>query len=713
MAYYAPDIIDNSRADRTLSHHLTQAIIAGDQQRLDIATGYFSPDVWHLVGAALEHLHLFRLLVGVKPNVGYGVDATLDLRQMFRHTLAQDIAEMGFDREHARLVDELVQFLQRDDVAVRHFDKKFLHAKAYIFDRISFVGSNNFTPPGLTHNSELAVANMNEASVERLRAWFESKWALGIDSKADLIETLQASKFGTKTYTPFEVFIKALYEYFKDRLVLDADRQTAVELARFQEEGKLEAINLLDKWGGVLVADAVGLGKTFIGLSLLEHELLSKRRRGHVPRALVICPAQLRDLVWRPRIQQFGIPGVEIRSQEELGNKDFDWRGYARTVDVVLVDESHNFRNPNTNRADHLLRLVSTGRKKRVVLMTATPVNNSIFDLYQQIRYLTRGNDYHYRALGIANLKGYFKAAQHAGLDIFELLEATTVRRSRSDIRRRQDAGDAVVVNGQPVHFPERRLARIDYDLDQTYQGFYPDIVADIEGLHLVAYNVQEYARTPNQQTRQAAQANTALIALMKMLYLKRLESSVAAFSSSIHRQRDFQRQFLTLLQKGKLLDAASYRKMILVDTDDDNDGEQMQELIDLLPAANANQFAMERITKLVAEDVATLETLAGRIDTVFQHTAATSDAKLIQVKDLLAGPLRGKKVLIFTSYHDTANYLFRQLRDDSAWCARADEPVIEIITGGTKGDERERLVQRFAPRANQPNPTNGQRTMD
>ncbi len=647
---------------------------------------------------------MFRLLVGEAPTAGYGVDATLDLRQMFRHKIAEDIAEMGFNREHAHLVDSLVHFLLREDVAVRRYNGSFLHAKAYIFDRISFVGSSNFTPSGLTRNSELALTNYSESSSQALHTWFETKWAIGIDCKADLIETLQASKFGAKIYTPFEVFIKALYEYFKDRLVLLSDGQASIELARFQEEGRLDAIRLLDKWGGVIIADAVGLGKTFIGLSLLEHELLTRRRKGYVPRALLICPAQLRDLVWRPRIQQFGIPGVEIRSQEELGSKDFDWKTVARTVDLVLVDESHNFRNPNTNRADHLMRLLGTGKKKRVVLMTATPVNNTIFDLYQQIRYLTRGDDYHYRSLGIVDLKGYFKGVQHQGLEIFDLLEATTVRRSRADIRRRQQAGDEVVVNGQPVHFPERHLERLEYDLDSTYQGFYGDIVADIDRLYLVAYNLSQFIRKPNHQSRHTAQANAALIALLKMLYLKRLESSTAAFASSLQRQVAFQRRFLQILKTGKLLDTASYRKLLLIDTDDDSAGEQIQDFIDQLPTVDAAHYDLPKITSLVELDVATLETLQMRVQTVLERTTtADGDDKLRQVKRLLAGPLREQKVLIFTSYHDTAQYLYHQLVEDAPWQHAAAHPAVAVITGATKGDERERLVQRFAPRANRP----------
>ena len=233
---------------------------------------------------------------------------------------------------------------------------------------------------------------------DQLRAWFESKWADSPDYKPDLIATLRESKFGSKPYTPFDVFIKALYEYFKGRLNLAPEPGAVIDLARFQEEGRNEAIRLLDRWGGVLIADAVGLGKTYIGLSLLEHELVHKRRRGRVPRGLIICPAQLRELVWRPRLDEFGIH-ADILSQEEIGRASFDWKRY-REVDVVLVDESHNFRNSATNRYSALMKIISGGRRKRVILMTATPVNNSLFDLYAQLSLLTRGDDRYYRAAG-------------------------------------------------------------------------------------------------------------------------------------------------------------------------------------------------------------------------------------------------------------------------------------------------------------------------
>src|SRR5579875_3801357 len=331
MAYLPPDIIDNDA--NTLAEALQRAVTAMGQQRLDVATGYFSPEVWRLVGEAFAGLGGMRLLLGERPDVPYAHDGVVDIRRYYRRKIASDLAQLDLDPAHTRLVDSLIAFLERDETLVRLFGGPFLHAKAYIFDRVSFVGSSNFTPSGLTRNSELMLASTQEGTARGLREWFESKWAEGEDYKPDLIEALRESKFGSKPYTPFEVFIKALYEYFKGRISLEPETAAAVDLARFQEEGKLEAIRLLDRWGGVLIADAVGLGKTYIGLSLLERELIARRRRGHTPRGLLICPAQLRELVWKPRLSEYGIPVVDILSQEEIGRESFDWRRY-REVDV-------------------------------------------------------------------------------------------------------------------------------------------------------------------------------------------------------------------------------------------------------------------------------------------------------------------------------------------------------------------------------------------
>jgi superfamily II DNA or RNA helicase len=705
MTYLPPDIIDNDSAK--LVEALTRSVTDMGQQRLDIATGYFTPQVWSLVGDAFSRLGAFRMLLGEQPEIEYAGVATVDVGRYYRRKIADDLAALDLDPAQTKLVDSLLAFLEREEVAVRLFGGPFLHAKAYIFDRISFVGSGNFTPSGLTRNSELLLASTSQGTAGQLRDWFEDKWADSPEYKEELIAILRESKFGSKPYTPFEVFIKALYEYFKGRIAFSQEATATVDLARFQEEGRNEAIRLLDRWGGVLVADAVGLGKTYIGLSLLEHELLHKRRRGRVPRGLVICPAQLRELVWKPRLAEFGIPLMDVLSQEEIGRGDFDWKRY-READVVLVDESHNFRNPDTNRYRNLMKLLVSGRRKRIILMTATPVNNSLFDLYYQLRLLTRADDRFYRPVGISNLLGYVRAAAKGELEIFDLLEETTVRRSRSDIRRRQQAGEQIVISGKPVHFPERQLERIEYDLDGAYAGFYREIVDTLERLNLVAYNLAAFARSRTEEVRKADQRNTALIALMKMLYLKRLESSAAAFEASMVRQAEFQERFYQTLQQGKLLDAASYRKLLVVETDEERP-ERADEILDNLPEIQPEAYDMETIASQVRDDIAALQRIAALVKAARSVSEERDgDDKLRQLKALLAGSLKGRKALIFTSYHDTAMYISRELASDEAWRARAGNPVVGVITGDTKPDERSRIIQRFAPKANRPTDDQG-----
>src|SRR5690606_37767427 len=122
--------------------------------------------------------------------------------------------------------------------------------------------------------------------------------------------------------------------------------------------------------------------------------------KGHIPKGLVVCPAQLRDLVWEPKLEEYGIK-CEVISQESLSRDSFPWRDYSN-YDVILIDESHNFRNPATGRYQNLMKLLATGKAdKIVILMTATPINNTIWDLYHQVSFITRQQDSFFREYGI------------------------------------------------------------------------------------------------------------------------------------------------------------------------------------------------------------------------------------------------------------------------------------------------------------------------
>jgi len=709
--YHPPDYIDNITTDRQLREVLRRLLIEWGETELDIASGFFEPEVWRMLGDALKPLTAFRLLLGRPPEiVNPNEDAGLvDLTRLYRDKLRTDLEDLPLTRDYAHLIDDLIAFLRRESVAVRFYRGDFLHAKAYLTPNAAIVGSSNFTPSGMTRKAELNLVQQTKAVIRDLRDnWFESMWEHSTDQKDALIDTLAESKFGGARWTPHDVFIKVLYEYFKDRLVIDAlESRLGVELASFQQEGLREAIRLIDRHGGVIVSDAVGLGKTYIGMGLLEHYVLGKRRKGFIPRGLVICPAQLRDLVWEPKLNEYGIK-CDVISQEALGRADSDWKS-LNAYDVVLIDESHNFRNPGTGRYQNLMKLLGTGNpNKIVVLMTATPINNGIWDLYHQVAFLTRGQDSFFAEYGIRNLKGFFKAIQEGSADIFVLLEQVMVRRSRQDVKQRQAAGEEIRLPGKGIiKFPERSLHSIDYDLDATYDGFYERIVTLIDSLALVSFNIEAYRRdnTESAEVKHEVQASEALIGILKTLYLKRLESSLEAFAISIQRQKAFQERFVRLLTAGRLLDPKTNRKLIALEADADTLPTDIDALIDTLLEIDSSDYDLKRIRRDLEFDLNTLDRMLVMLERVQRISDATKrDAKLAEVQRLLGGDLHDQKTLVFSYYHDTAVYVYRQLISDTSWAVGwSHPPVIALINGSTKSDQRERIVRRFAPVANTP----------
>jgi SNF2 family DNA or RNA helicase len=401
----------------------------------------------------------------------------------------------------------------------------------------AIVGSSNFTGPGLVSNRELNLVHrvflpaddprdseaargvsylgyakesetpgdpagapvpddarrfikseVGARAIADLMKWYEDRWAESVDFKDELIELLDASKFGGKEYTPYQVYIKALYEYFKDEFGPDAPEfgRSAVDLAEFQEDSVKKARRILARYDGVLIADSVGLGKTWIGKKLLEDFAYHRRQK-----ALLVCSASLRAM-WTKELGSATIAATIVGS-EELGRANFDPRPYA-DYDVILIDESHNFRNEKANRylaLDTIIQLNGgrgrEGERKKVILLSATPINNDILDLASQIRLFTQSQPDYFREAGIGDLNAYFKRARKqvnqqgaaAGIVLFNLLEEVMVRNTRPYIRA---AYPNATIKGKPVVFSERKLHSVSYSLGSTYGGLYSEIVAAIEG---------------------------------------------------------------------------------------------------------------------------------------------------------------------------------------------------------------------------------------
>jgi hypothetical protein len=222
-----PDYIDNS-------HHTLQAVletIIKDERQLtlDIATGFFRIEAWVRLEAAMNQLTDFRLLLGRDPTIRPAESDRIDLIRYFKKNIQEDLESKPLISKYQHEIERMIAYLQRDDVQVRLFGvngekDQFLHAKAYIFDNYSIVGSSNFTPAGLEGNTELNIINKIEAIAHDLKHnWFNKFWndsSVDLDYKAKLIDALNASKFGSKAYTPYQIFLKVLYELFKDDTII-------------------------------------------------------------------------------------------------------------------------------------------------------------------------------------------------------------------------------------------------------------------------------------------------------------------------------------------------------------------------------------------------------------------------------------------------------------------------------------------------------------
>jgi len=764
-----PYVIDN---ETHCMADVLNAILAGHGGRsLDVATAYFNVQGFRLLKIGLQGLGTFRLLLGDEPTEG----ADVGLRPRAAAALHGELRAAVFSEDTLRAVEELIGFLRRENVAVRAYQQGFLHAKAYLFygdrptagwDRFqpvaAIVGSSNLTGAGLTTNRELnlvhktlldeeelanelphalwpgrprAQLGFTEREQQQLWAstvgahaiadldrWFERQWQASRDFKDDLIDLLDASKFGSVEYTPYQIYLKALYEYFKDDLAAQQGpvvTRSAVELSEFQDDAVKKARKILARYDGVLIGDSVGLGKTWIGKKLLEDQAYHLRQK-----ALVICPASLRGM-WTTELREATIPAT-ILSQEELGQADFDPRPYG-DADVLLIDESHNFRSKTSQRYENLERLISLnggrgrdGGRKRVILLTATPINNDLFDLYNQLNLITQGDRTYFAAAAIGDLQRYFHQARQqvrgsnngatSGVALFNLLEEVVVRRTRPFIRR---AYPNATVRGQPVRWPQRKLKTVTYNLEATYAGIYDRIVEVIEHLELAPYRLETFKRMGVKRDEFEEGREEALAGIFKSRYLKRFESSVQAFRISIRRALAFVRTFESYALDGRLLDSRAFHKALQYlereDVEDDvtpsslsdefDANDEARRFLEALPTLDHSQYDLRRLHDSLQRDVKRLEEVWDEIKDI----GPANDTKLQALKELLAGRLGGEKVLVFTYYKDTARYLYRELGGDAGagWRAKVGNPHVRRMDSSAPTRDRARLIEAFAPVAN------------
>ena len=424
---------------------------------------------------------------------------------------------------------------------------------------------------------------------------------------------------------------------------------TSLPLADYQRAAVARIETTMARYRGALLADAVGLGKTFVALAIVEQAL-----QRHERVALVI-PAALRShwqrhLAQLPKAQRVG---VTVLSHTALSF------GRAPEADfgLVVVDEAHAFRNPNTRRYAGLYRLT---RVSRVLLLTATPVNNRLEDLYHQIALFAEGRDF--VELGAASLRSAFRRAASDARSqqlVQHVLDAIMIRRSREHVDPPSD----------DLRFPTRAPpVSIRYDLLSAYGPAWPSVYRALQHLRFVAFNHADVAGAAE---------------LIRLQLLKRLESSVIAFGTSVRRQLQIHRMLLDALESGQWIRPASLRGLI-----DDDGGAQLT--LHALLTEPAPRGCIAELRDTVRADRRLLEDCLQALDA----SRYIDDPKLARLESMLRGM---RPVIVFTQYRDTAQYLWRKL------LAHARVGLIHGSEArlGAQRAARSTVIECFAPRAN------------
>ncbi|MEN3039589.1 MAG: helicase-related protein, partial [Candidatus Kryptonium sp.] len=699
-----PDIIDN--AEHKLSDVLNDLI--NENSSVYIATGYFNMAGFNLVKEKLKIAKEVKILIGkaISPEHIIKPDE-------IESKLKEEIEGGIDDEKNVNSLNDLIEFLKKENVEVKIFRNNFYHGKFYIIDggipvtgSIAIVGSSNFTYAGLTHNTEYNSVIKQADSVESHKRKFLKMFNENADDyKPHLLSLLSGF---TSQYKPYEIYIKILYSHFESKLSESPTEEmpSPIILADFQKDGYISALQSLEKYRGVILADSVGLGKTYLALRILDDFAYRLRQK-----ALIICPAQIKEMIWEPKLKEFGIR-ADIVTQEKV-SRDFKIDTY-KDYDLIIIDESHNFRNSSTKRWKNLFQTIINGNtNKKVVLITATPINNTVFDLYHQLRFITKDQDDFFASAGINSLWGYFIKAYDDKETLYDLLEEIAVRRSRPFIKKYYPNA---LIDGKPLKFPERKLNTVSYSLTSVYSGIYDECIEAIESLTLASYNVEIFRKDLSSQRFQGfgkiklflkstgrsdseireflmdIGRNEAIIGIFKILLLKRLESSIFAFRESIKNLLDFQKKFLELLDKRKFLDKESYRKFVLSQSSDEEAENYLEELKDM----NPDEYEIDEIRAKTEKDIYILENIYSELSLPLDR-----DDKLQQLVNLLQ-KLKNKKVVIFGQFKDTMRYIYDYITQDEILKKLGlRKESIEITDSDVKPEKRKDIITRFSPISN------------
>lgn len=689
-----PSLVDNELT----THADALDFLIGDHPSrygLSVATGYVNLRGLHHLTVCITDERSVRLLLGATPAPGLSGRHALPHFERSLEGLRQDrdLARFPPSRAAEHLTD-LEAWLDRPEVQVRRFTERFLHGKAYLFGdsadaRAALVTSANLTGAGLFSNLELGLANYEPMVAAAAVEWFDRLWEKAVDFKADLQELLFPDP---GLIDPQTVYLRALLELFDEEAEQpDAPPLTTVDLAPFQRDGYHRALRIVKRRHGVIYADGVGTGKTEIGLAFIEEYT---RRRGR--HALVVAPRQL-VRQWQERIEQSLLPARvvtyhELATEEQLTPPGTPNRArrLANDKDVyrlVVVDEGHTLRSPDTTWQRAMSQLLG-GERKDLVLLTATPINNGLWDLYHLVMTFAL-HDRAFTADGIPSLRELFVKAganerDPENLDphlLFSLTDMVSVRRDRRFIEA--EYPNASFPDGTPVRFPTPVLATKRYDLDEAHPDLVLKVVAAIGDLTMARYRPSAYRVGDEERAREAT-----LSGLLQSAILKRFESCWKACLLTLERMLAAHDAFLAAWEEGRVIHGDALQSAVEVDLDETGIAQWLADNIE-----EEGVEPVESFDPSFRDHVAQDRCLLSRLVDLLGGLGPGGDPKLAMLRRIIEQS-PSEKLVVFSTFADTVRYL-----DENLPASLGGRERVTVIGADTNPDQRIGMLARFCPK--------------
>jgi hypothetical protein len=752
-------IVDNSDDNWKALRYLEEW--AEISTKFDIATAFFEIGSLLALDGKWQSLEKIRILMGEEVTLRTNRAFTEALENK-KNRLDQSLEAEKEENDFLQGVAAIVEAMSTGKIECRVYRQDKFHAKAYIthakqavIGSAALVGSSNFTNPGLTTNIELNVQLRRE--VEELQKWYEKHWNDAEDVTPDILTVIQRQ---IENYKPFEIYVKSLCEFFRSHQTTahEWERKGPENggscmfpvLDQYQKEGYHSAIEIARSHRGAFCCDGVGLGKTFIGLMLIERLVFFEKKN-----VVLIVPKSTRQDVWERSLHQF-LPSVrgafvnlQILNHTDIGRAG-DYPEIIRSVteraEAVIIDEAHNFRNPGSlgtgeKPRSRYWQLFDLIEEKECFFLTATPINNRLSDFRHMVELFSRKDEAYFAArLGIQSLRGHFiklekqlraqesqedelvetdidEAREVLALD--QLFSKLVVQRSRAYVKKSQEQEGGSLATFPVKEDPQIAVYSIKKSygrlLDMIETAFNKENPLFVLGIYFpISYELNPTPKDSEDKlaAREAVFAEgrqRQVVGLIRTQFLKRFESSAHAFQRSSdrlllklltwvtkHSLSEHQKQRLDRWrrQNEEAIGFVHDRQMELWSTPEEDEIEEDVVTPDMLEDVEDLEPSEYDVSRMLDDTYLDMNQIVKFMDELKKFKPANDDKLKALVKLLKTDKVMKKnKVLIFTEYAETATYLHKQLTETGI-------EGLECIHGGSQKN-RSDVVERFSPHYN------------